>query len=214
MNAACSTSEQHRDNQQESRDSAWVEDESLGCRCLKAAKSAACWEPERPHLPLPRAVLSSASSPDTWVQALLLPALMVVSHTGAWAIAPRAGLLHLEQKEMLGGWVFPPFEGEKTGCPDPLAFSSIHQLWSWEKVDTSRIFHLPENLILICLPWKSETIYMCVYACVCIFSPLFFGTPRRRHLLFRAVVLAGTCPMQHWDFSLDLCHQLWRMGPL
>lgn len=34
---------------------------------------------------------------------------------------------------------------------------SIPQLWSREKVDTSRIFHLPENPILTCLPWESET---------------------------------------------------------
>lgn len=207
MNAAHSTSEWHWDNQQESKDSAWGEDEGLGCRCLKAAKSAACWELEGTS-----PALAQSSSKLSFVSRHVgsgPAAPSTCSSIAHWGLSlPTAGLLHLKQK-MLGGWVFPPFEGEKTGCPDPLAFSSIPQLWSWEKVDTSRIFHLPENLILICLPWKSETIYMCVYACVCIFSPLFLGTPRRRHLLFRAVVLAGTCPMQHWDFSPDLCYQMW-----
>lgn len=83
MNAARSPSGWRWDNQQESRGSAWGEDESLGGRCSKAAKSAACWELEGLRLPLPRAVQSSALSPDARVQALLLPALRVVSHAGA-----------------------------------------------------------------------------------------------------------------------------------
>lgn len=64
----------------------------MGCRCLEAAKSAACRELEGPHLPLPRAVQSSAGSADTQVPALLLPVLPVHRTLGlvvtqSWALA-------------------------------------------------------------------------------------------------------------------------------
>lgn len=67
-------------------------EESLGCRCLEAAKSAACRELEGPRLPLPRAVQSSAGSADAQVPALLLPVLPVHCTLGlvvtqSWALA-------------------------------------------------------------------------------------------------------------------------------
>lgn len=54
--------------------------------------------------------------------------------------------------------------------------------------------------------------------CVCVYTnlyvfPCFLGTPRRGHLLFRALLLAGTCPMQHWDIPSDPCHQLYLPSP-
>ena len=145
MNAACSPSGWWWDSQRESRGSAGGEEESLGCGCLKAAKSAACWELEGPHLPLPRAAQSSALSPDARVQALLLPALRVVSHAGPcsyielgfciWSVADL-----LERKEMLGSWLLLPFGGEGTGCPTPwpsVAFPSCGVGRRWTHAGSS-----------------------------------------------------------------------------
>lgn len=123
-------------------------EQSLGCRCLEAAKSAACRELKGPCLPLPRAVQSSAGSADAQVPALLLPVLPV-HHTltgacnyaelgsGIWGVAGW-----LQQKGILGGWILPAFGG-RGQCLHSLAFSSIPQLWSREKADTSRIFCPP-----------------------------------------------------------------------
>lgn len=37
-------------------------------------------------------------------------------------------------------------------------WQGFSQLWNGKKVGTSKIFCLPENLILTYIPWKSETI--------------------------------------------------------
>lgn len=172
---------------------------SLGCRCLEAAKSAACRELEGPRLPLPRAVQSSAGSADAQVPALLLPVLPVPHTprfvvTQSWALAFGAWQVGYSKR---GFW-------EAGSCQLLVGEDSVHTPWpsaafpscgAGRRWTQSRIFCLLRNLILISLPWKSEAIGTYVDRCVCvytcIFSPFLWDTKERTP--FRAPVLAGTC---------------------
>lgn len=116
-------------------------EQGLGCRCQVSSLQGA----EGALLPLPRAVQSSAGSADTQVPALLLP----VHHTlgfvvtqscalafGAWQVGcSKRGFWEAGSCQLL--------VGEDSVYLHSLAFSSIPQLWSGERADTSRIFYLP-----------------------------------------------------------------------